>query len=59
MRSETTGARGQKIRQETSDLREKEVKGVSADEALKGRSMGGSSTDLSHSITSGGKVPKS
>lgn len=56
MRNETSSARGQKIRQETSDLREKPIKGVSEEEALKGRSMGGGPTDLSHSITSGGKV---
>lgn len=59
MRNESSSARGQKIRQETSDLREKEVKGVSAMEALKGRDMGGSPTDLSHSITDGNKVKRS
>lgn len=59
MKTESSSARGQKIRQETSDMREKPVKGISEEEALKGRSMGGSPTDLSHSITDGNKVKRS
>lgn len=59
MKTESSSARGQKIRQETSDMREKAVKGVSDSEALSGRSMGGSPTDLSHSITDGNKVKRS
>lgn len=59
MKTETSSARGQKIRQESGPDREKPVKGISSEEAVKGRAMGGSVTDLSHSITDGNKVKRS
>lgn len=58
MKTESSSARGQKIRQESGPDREKPIKGVSNDEAVKGREMGGGPTDLSHSITDGNKVKK-
>lgn len=57
MKSDMKTARGGTIRSETGVEREKPIKGVSNEEALTGRKMGGGPTDLSRSV-SGGKVPR-
>lgn len=49
--------RGTKFRIETGPEREKPLTGISAEESLMGRTMGGGPTDLSHSIQNG-KVPR-